>query len=185
MPIKRKNTKKTNTREINIEQVLLHSRQVFLTGDICEESSLNIVVQLIALQEINKKPIVLWINSCGGDLASGYSIIATMRMSTAPIITIINGEACSMAGNISLYGHRRYITSESWWMAHDVASCQRESASKLIARTFQLQKEQCNWISLLKEKTKLTAKDLEIAQNQELWLSAIQCKEKGIVDDVL
>jgi len=35
------------------------------------------------------------------------------------------------------------------------------------------------------EKTKLTVAELELARHGELWLDAFECKQKGVVDEIL
>lgn len=170
--------------EIDINQLLLHSRQLFLMGEVNEKRVNPLIAQIMALQLISDDPIVLWINSPGGYLTYGFSLIDTMRLSKVPIYTVIKGQACSMAGLISIAGHKRYMTENSIWMAHDIHSGVIDYGEKIKARAEQMLSEQGKVFEFLKGNTKLDRKDLKKAKYQELWLSPKECLDKGIVDMV-
>lgn len=171
--------------EIDINQVLLHARQLSLTGPITEKTVQPVIHQIMGLQTISDDPIILWINSGGGYCTDGFALIDTMRMSKVPIFTVIRGEACSMAGLISIAGHSRFITEHSWWMAHDIQGGGFDYGEKLKTRVNEfLVGEQKQVFDFLRDNTKLSSKDLEKAKFQELWLTPDQCLEKGVVDQV-
>lgn len=168
--------------EIDVQQLLLHSRQLKLVGVVTDKTVEPLIDQIRALQIISDQPISLWINSGGGYLTDGFALIDTMRMSRVPIITIVQGQACSMAGLISVAGHRRFITENSRWMAHDIAAGGYDYGDKILARADAIRLWQKQCFDFLAANTKLTPKDLQYARNQELWLDDKQCFEKGIVD---
>lgn len=170
--------------EIDISQLLLHSRQVTLTGRIDEKVVQPVIHQLMAMQLISDDPIVMWINSGGGYLPDGFALIDTMRMSKVPIYTVIKGQACSMAACISVAGHRRLMTENSQWMAHDIQAFVGDYGDKIHARAKVIEGWQKQVFDFWAENTLLTPKDLELARHEELWLNPQQCLEKGIVDQI-
>ena len=171
--------------EIKIDQILLHSRQVFLTGEINEEKSHEIISKLIALDKYMVAPIVLWINSGGGSVVNGLAIIDTIKGIPSPVLTIINGKAYSMAAMISITGDKRLITENSFWMQHEMTICEEDYISK-AKDSFKFDEElQSLLAELIRKHTKLTEDDLERAKHGELWLGAKQCKAKGVVDNIL
>ena len=181
---KRKGIKIKN--EIKIDQILLHSRQVFLSGIIDEESAHKIAKRLIGLDVYcPKTPIVLWINSRGGSVYDGFSIIDCMNGLSSPVVTIVNGEACSMAGIISIFGAKRYITKNAVWMAHDMGAGCNDYVTKVKYRIENAEKLQSKVMQMFRDKTKLTETDLEQSRHGELWLDAEECKKKGIVDQII
>ena len=96
-----------------------------------------------------------------------------------------NGAAYSAAGLISVSGDARQITKNSYWMGHDMTSGGIDYSSKLEER-FKFQKSLWERIeSILRSKTKLTKKDLQLLRNKELWLDANQCIKKGIADKII
>jgi ATP-dependent Clp protease protease subunit len=171
--------------EIDVEQLMFHTRQLHLTGQVSPKFIQPLIKQIMALALVGDEPIVLWINSGGGYCSDGFALIDTIRLSKVPIITVIRGQACSMAGLISISGHTRIITENSWWMAHDVHGGAVDYIEKARSRMDFIALEQAQVFNFLKINTKLTANDLEYAKNKELWLNPQQCLHKGIVDQVI
>jgi len=182
---KSKKKKIIKLEEIKPDQIILRSRQILLFGSINEEKSCNIIKQLLTLEQLSKDPIFLWINSGGGNVYDGFSIIDTITGITSPVITIITGKACSMAGLISLAGEKRFMSKNSVWMAHDVFAYNYDYVTKLLAGADNSKELQRRVFAYLASKTKLTPKDLNKARNEELWLYPEECKEKGIIDLIL
>lgn len=184
---RRRKTKPITTLkyEIDIKQLMLHSRQVFLYGEINEKSANYINRELLALAEISSDPIAMWINSGGGSVLDGFSIIDTMRGLSAPVVTFICGKACSMAGLISIVGAKRTMTAHSHWMAHEMrGGGDYDYSQKLFDRIdfVKLLDKQIH-THLLKH-TKLTPAEVNRAFRGELWLTPDKCLEKGIIDGV-
>ncbi len=171
--------------EVKIDQVLLKNRVIFLSETITEDSAKKINQQLIALDRIAKTPIYLWINSRGGEVNSGFAIIDTIRAVKTPVVTIIAGYACSMAGVISICGDIRLMTENSIWMAHDMTAGIHDYATKLIERADYYKRLQKQLFDIIRRKTKLSESEIKKAINEELWLNSIECKNKSIVDKIL
>lgn len=188
--MKKKAKTKTRKRpivkdEIKIDQILLHNRQIFLYGFIDNEKAQDINTKLNALNAYQEAPIVLWINSGGGYITDGFSIIDTLSGITSPVMTIIVGHACSMAGIISICGDKRLMTKNSCWMAHDMAFGVEDYYTKIKDRmkwSAELQQRVCK---ILREKTKISEEDIQKAINGELWFDAKQALEKNVVDNIL
>lgn len=177
-------TKKKEQEEIDVDQILLHTRQLFLNGAINDETAFRVNKRLLALSSISNDPIALWINSPGGSVYSGFSIIDTIRGLNCPVCTFVCGYACSMGGLISIAGKTRIMTSNSIWMAHEMHTGCVDYAGKFIARTEHikvLDKKIRSWLS---DHTKLSSKEIEEAMRGELWLDAKGAFEKGIVDHI-
>lgn len=173
-------------QKLDIEQILLHNRHLFLSGEINTEKAHEIITKMIALDAYRPKtPIALYINSPGGAVCDGFSIIDCMSGLSSPVFTIINGEAASMAGVISIYGDRRYMCKNSTWMAHDAVGGGYDYVTKIKDRFENIEKLQSKIFKMLRERTKLSEKDIETARHGELYLFADEAKKKGIVDEIL
>ena len=182
---KRKKGKKFKIKKIDIDQILLQKRQLFLFGIIDEKMANNIVKRMIALDRISHNPIVLYINSPGGKVSAGFSIIDIMLGIKSPVITFITGSACSMAGIISIAGTQRLISKHSIWMAHDMQAGIIDYATKIEDRAEFYKKEQKKLFDFIIEHTKLSEKEIRRAIIGELWLTPKECKEKGIADFIV
>ncbi len=174
-----------SSKKIEIDQILLHHRQLFIFDKITSELANQINKTLIGLDRVNNKPIVLRINSEGGSLYAGFSIIDTMKTIKSPVITCIVGCACSMAGIISIAGDKRLMTKYSVWMAHDVSAYSEDYISKMIDYTEYLKENQKRVFEFLGRYTKLSQQELTKAKNGELWFFAKEAKRKGICDIVI
>jgi ATP-dependent Clp protease protease subunit len=182
---------KVELKDLKIDQILLRSRNLFLFGAIDEPLAKTLIKEILALNILNKlehenTPILIRINSGGGQISAGLSIIDAIKYVKAPIMTLISGEACSMAGLISVMGDKRIMTKNSMWMAHPPAGGVRHDY-------FQFEKDRIRSLELyekiieqiLKKQTKLTRTEIKKAKNGELWLDAKECKKKGIVDHII
>ena len=182
--------------QFNIDFEHFKAQQLFLYGEIDEESAQDIIKKMLLIDKINvglKKgksksktvtPITLWINSPGGSVTQGLAIIDIMSNISVPVVTLINGAAYSMAGIISVCGAKRVMTKNSTWMAHDMSggTAEGEYAEKIFARVDHLKWSQSKMFEIIRDKTKLTEEELSKARSGELWLPAEKCVEKGICD---
>ena len=183
---KPKQRKRKIPSNVNIDNLLLlESRHVFLYEVIDAVSSKRVCKELVALDKISKEPIVLVINSPGGNITDGFAIMDTMRAIKAPVVTVITGVAASMAGIISVTGSPRIISSNSYWMGHEMQCGGYDYYDKFMARTKFFEELWKRLIEHLKKFTKLTLDDLEKLRRGELWLSATEAKKKGIADHVM
>lgn len=66
-----------------------------------------------------RKPIILFINSPGGDVTEGFALISAMKLSKTPIYTVNVGEWCSMAFLIGITGTKRLSLDNAIFMMHE------------------------------------------------------------------
>jgi len=170
--------------EIEVPQLLLHSRNIILHGDIDATMSKRICEDLLALDQINNTPIGIWISTTGGSVGQGWAIIDIIFGLSSPVYTFICGQAGSMGAIIALAGERRVMTENSTWMFHDLytGGCDGIKGNEIIARSENYYKKmQIHTENFIKERTNLTDDDLTKARHGELWLWANECKKKGII----
>ncbi|MEZ4814340.1 MAG: ATP-dependent Clp protease proteolytic subunit [Bdellovibrionota bacterium] len=95
-----------------IDQHLFESRTVFVTGVVNGELAFDVNRQLLALEKADPKtPVVLWINSPGGEVYSGFSIYDTAQFIQPTVITVVAGNAASMGSVISLAAEKEFRVS--------------------------------------------------------------------------
>ena len=167
-------------------RILNHHRYILLHDIINNVSSDMVVSKLMAMNIINKKePIYLEINSPGGGVAEGMSIINAMERIEAPVVTIISGQACSMAALISITGDKRFIYENSYFMQHSTSDIVGDYIQYIKDRTKFLVEFESRTEKMLREKTKLSKMDIHKIRNGELWLNAEQSLAKGVVDKII
>lgn len=103
---------------------LLQDRIIQVNGKIDEEMAAVIRAQLLYLEYKGTEPITLYIDSPGGSVTAGLSIIDTMNMIESPIATIAIGHACSMGAVILACGTpgMRSATEHTEIMIHQLSS---------------------------------------------------------------
>jgi len=166
-------------------KILNKSRHILLYDEINNASSDVVCSKLRAMDILNHKPIKLEINSGGGSVADGMSIINTIEHIASPVITIISGQVCSMAALISICGDRRLIYANSYWMQHSTSDIVGDYINYIKDRTKFLCEFEHRTEKMLKNRTKLTNGDIMKIRTGELWLSADQCLQKGTVDEII
>ena len=184
MAKKKKVAKRKRVTNIDVNQLLLRNRHLFLMGKVDAELAERLTKEMFALNSISHKPIILSINSPGGSVAAGINIMDTIRSIHSPVVTLISGDACSMAALISVCGDKRMMSTSSRWMIHPMAAAAGDYVSFMKDRMKGIALyEECT-VDILKKYTKLTDKEIKQAKHGEIWLTAKECKEKGIVDDI-
>ena len=86
-----------------------------------EEEDLNIE---------ERKPIKIYIDSCGGSLTDAFTIIDSIRMSKTPVITIATGCAYSAGFFIFISGHKRIAYPHASFLYHEGSATNGGTASQ-------------------------------------------------------
>ncbi|MBR3228862.1 ATP-dependent Clp protease proteolytic subunit [Candidatus Saccharibacteria bacterium] len=128
-------------------------RRLFLNGTILSvdnyggepmlESSVigKIVENILKYNEMDKtldpkdrKPIKLFINSPGGEVTEGFSLVSVIEKSKTPVYTINIGEWSSMAFIIGIVEHKRFSFPYMTFLMHDGTSIVGGSTNKVWNR---------------------------------------------------
>jgi ATP-dependent Clp protease protease subunit len=185
-PKQARKPKNVKQYKIDIDQILLSKRQLYLFGPIDEELAYEVIRRLMALDRLANAPIVLYIDSPGGCVSDGFAIIDTMKGINSPVVTFVIGRACSMAGIISIAGDQRVISKNADWMAHDMAGgIWGDYTTKVLARADYLKIEQKKIFDFIRKHSKLSESEINKAIHEELWLTPEECIKKGIVDVIV
>lgn len=133
----------------------------------------------------DRKPIMLYISTPGGDIESGLSLIDAIMASKTPVYTINVGDNYSMGFLIGLAGHKRFTFKNSRFLLHDGFEYIYDSASKVEDRkkfTNALDNRLKNYVL---SRTKITAQKYARNRRKEWYMFAEQAKELGVVDYIV
>ncbi len=174
-------------RSYDIYSRLLKDRIVFIGTPIDDDVSNIVIAQLLFLDsEDPDKEINLYINSPGGAVTAGMAIYDTMQYVHASVATICVGQCSSMGAFLLAAGTpgKRYALPSSRIMIHQPMGGFQGQASDIEIHA----KEIARMKGYLNERlAKHTGQDLErIAQDtdRDYFMSAVEAKEYGIVDEV-
>jgi ATP-dependent Clp protease protease subunit len=175
-------------RRDDIYSRLLKDRIIFLGSEINADVANAIVAQLLFLSSADPKAdIKLYINSPGGEIASGLAIISTMNIVPNNIQTIAVGMAASMAAVILSNGTKgkRKVLEYGNVMIHQPrggahgTSSDIEIAAKYIVRLRTVLNE------LLAKNTGKKVEEIEFDCERDYWMDAEESLKYGIVDEIL
>jgi len=171
----------------------LNDRVIILNNDITQDVVEQVVLQIMKFNKQDKdlpvekrKIIKLVVNSCGGEVANGYSIIDIVKASKTPIHAILLGYAYSMASLIYISAHKKYALKNSTIMLHDgnVGASSSGSKFKDIAKFFDKMDERIKQFVL--DNTKMTSEYYDSKYEKEFYFYADEeGKELGIVDFII
>ena len=175
-------------RAFDIYSRLLKERVVFVVGPIDDHMANLIVAQLLFLESENPdKDIHLYINSPGGVITSGLSILDTMRFIKPDVSTLCIGQAASMGAVLLAAGAKgkRYALPHSRVMIHQPSGGAQGQATdiEIQAREILYMRQRLNEVmaDCTGQSIEKIARDVE----RDLFMSAPQAKDYGIIDLIL
>jgi len=175
-------------RAWDIYSRLLNDRIVFLGTPLDDFVANAIIAQLLYLEsEDADREITVYINTPGGLVSSGLAIYDTIRYVRCPVSTVCLGQAASMGAFLLASGTKglRRALPHSRVMIHQPLGGYQGQASdiEIHAREILHTKQRLNEIL-----AKHTGQDVEKVRHdteRDKFLSAIEAKEYGIIDEVI
>ncbi len=70
----------------------------------------------------NRRPIIIYIDSPGGDITEGFALVSAIKASVTPVYTVNIGQWASMAFLIGITGAKRYSLKRTPFLLHDGAT---------------------------------------------------------------
>lgn len=169
------------------------NRELYLDGEINQESIQPIIFHIIRYNRMDKDvpvdmrlPIILYINSPGGDVTAGYSVIDIISNSKTPVYTVNIGMCDSMALYIFIAGKKRYSMPHSEFLLHDGCTGYMNSTAKVKDRVdFEMkQLEQMNKDYILAH-TSISSKEYNSKYRMEYYFLPKEAKEIGVLDYII
>ena len=188
LPIQNSRGDVARQRNMGIGDLLLENRIIFMDGVINDAVANVIVMKLLYLQsESRSQDIHLYVNSPGGSVTSTMAIYDTMQFIECEVATYCVGLAAS-GGAILVAGGakgKRFALKHSKMMIHqphgEVGG--QVSDIEIQARDILDTKQVLNELlaSHTGQPVETIAKDTE----RDRYMTAVQAKEYGLVDDIL
>lgn len=175
-------------RAYDIYSRLLKDRIVFL-GSIIDDTVANVVIaQLLHLEaEDPDKDIYMYINSQGGSVYAGLAIYDTMQYIRPDVSTICIGQALSMGAFLLTAGaeNKRFTLPNSRIMIHQPLGGVQGQASDIEIQTKEILLLKHKLNILLQKHTKQSLKKIAADSDRNFFMSAIEAKEYGLIDEVI
>ena len=175
-------------RAFDIFSRLLKDRVIFIVGGIDDYVANLVVAQLLFLEsEDPKKDIYMYINSPGGVITSGLSILDTMNYLKCDVSTVCFGQAASMGAVLLSCGSKgkRFALPNSRVMIHQPLGGARGQATdiEIQAKEILTLKEKLN--KILSETTNQSIKKIQADTERDYFMNAQEAVKYGLVDEIL
>jgi len=173
-----------------IDQHLFESRTIFVSGEVDSEMALKVNRQLLALERVNPNaPIVLWIDSPGGEVYSGFSIYDTARFISPRVITLVSGLAASMGSVIALAADKadRFAFPNSKLLIHQplIGGAIRGQASDLEIHAKDIIELKKKMHRLYAERTGYPVERFVDLMERDRWVDPKEAIELGLISKII
>jgi ATP-dependent Clp protease protease subunit len=174
-------------RSFDIYSRLLRERIIFVTGGVEDHMASLITAQLLFLESENpKKDIWMYINSPGGVVTAGMAIHDTMQYIRPKIGTVCIGQAASMGSFLLAAGEpgMRVALTNARVMIHQPSGGAQGQASDIEIQAREILRIRARMNDLYAQYTGKPVEEIEKAMERDRFMSAIEAKEFGLVDEV-
>ncbi len=175
-------------RQLTLGDLLLENRIVFLQGEIYTGNANEVVMKLLYLQSENRrKEIHFYLNSPGGDVVATLALYDTMQILSCPVATYCVGQAASGAAVLLAGGTKgkRYALPHSRVMLHQPFGGVGGQVSDIEIQANEIVRNREMLNEILASHSGQDIKKIAEDTDRDFFLSAMQAKEYGLVDDIL
>ena len=179
-------------RELRVTQMdifsrLMMDRILWVAGPVNDGMSTVVQAQLLFLDDMNQNDITMYVDSPGGSVKSGLSMIDVMNYVPSEIITVNTGMAASMGSVLLGSGTKgkRMSLKHSKVMLHQVSSGAQGNIQDLRITLAESEKYNDVLFGLLGAYCGKTAEQVKKDATRDLWLTSTEALEYGIIDEVI
>ncbi len=179
-----------------LEEVLyvkdLCQRKFFLTTEIDQDSVNDLVRHIMQINREDagvpaeqRRPILLYLSSNGGEVDAGFELIDIIQASITPVYTVNLGYQYSMGFLIGLAGHKRYAFPNAKFLHHDGTNIVANSTAKVKDQMMFQDRIEDRIREYVISRTKVSDEEYRRRMRQEWYLFADEAKEYGMVDYII
>ena len=180
-------------RQLNIATMDVFSRlmmdRIIFLGTPVDDYVANIIqAQLLFLESSDPaKDIQIYFNSPGGTVHAGLGIYDTMQYISSDISTICTGMAASMAAVLLSAGKKgkRSALTHARVMIHQPSGGAQGQASDIEITVKEIMKLKKELYEILSLHTGNPYKKVEKDSDRDYWMTSLEAKDYGIIDEVL
>jgi ATP-dependent Clp protease protease subunit len=179
-------------RELRVTQMdifsrLMMDRIIWLAGPVNDRMSTVVQAQLLFLDNLDNKDITFHVDSPGGSVKSGLSIVDQMNYVKSDIITINTGMAASMGSILLGAGTKgkRFSLPSSRVMLHQVSTGASGNIQDIRRSIAEGEKYNTKLFDLLGDYCGKSREQVLEDASRDLWLDAEEAKAYGIIDGVI
>jgi len=175
-------------REVDVFSRLMLDRIIFLGLPIDDYTANIIQAQLLFLDSSDpSKDIQIYINTPGGSVHAGLGIYDTIQFISSDVATTCTGMAASMGAVLLAAGTKgkRNALKHSRVMIHQPMGGAGGQASDIEIISKEIQKLKVELYQIIADHSGNSIEKVEHDADRDYWMSALEAKEYGMVDEVL
>lgn len=174
-----------NDREL---ELVLKSRTIVISEDVNSEMA-GAITRMITFMEADnpEAPILVTINSPGGEAYTGLGIYDTLRYTSCPVYTLVNG-LCASAGIVILLSaekERRFSLPSSRFMIHQPSGGASGTASDIEIKAENMKALRKMYFDIIAERCGHEVNEVTEKARRDFWLSASEAAEYGLVSQII
>lgn len=134
----------------------------------------------------DRKPIILYINSPGGDVTAGFSLLAAIKVSRTPIYTVNVGMWCSMAFWIGIAGTKRFTLPYMTFLMHEASGVSIGKISNMADKIkFDSKFNDTIIKPLVLERSNMSPGEYDNVAKSEFYMLPDDALKYGFIDEIV
>jgi len=164
-------------------------RIIYAYGDVGADMVSDLFSQLSRFSS-KTDPILLLVNSGGGNLTDGFAMVDLIRASKAPVYSLVAGQCCSAATFFACSCDKRYAFPHSFFLIHELfESPSGERKFNELIEEARISKCMMHQMWMLYTKaTGVSLSQIKTDLSESRWLSAKEAcayGPKGLIDEIV
>lgn len=156
-----------------------------IIGAIDDAAFDNFITALSDYSTDCSRPLIILLNSFGGEAVTAVAIIEAMRLSGHKFNIFAIGQVQSAAVLILAAGDNRKMARECSVMVHEDSGRIKGSVTDMEKSLASLRAAEDQWNRLLASKTEASAMYWASLHQETTYLTADECLELGLIDEVV
>ncbi len=176
-----------NVTAMDVFSRLMMERIIWVAGEVNDHMSTVVQAQLMFLDSIDHNDITMHIDSPGGSVKSGLSMVNVMDYIKSDIRTICTGMAASMGSVLLGAGTKgkRSSLEDSEIMLHQSSGGAVGNIQDAEITMVWWKRKNDRLFELLGEYCGKTAEQVKTDATRDLWLSAQEALDYGLIDEIV
>lgn len=137
------------------------------------------------LQYNYRPPIKVHLQSLGGELMPSFYVCDFIKELDTPVHIYIDGFVASAASLISVCGKKRIMTEHSFMLIHQLSSQSSGKFNEMKDEMKNLDFFMDNLKDIYLSNSKMSPEKLDQLLATDIWISAQDCLEMGLIDQII
>ena len=177
-----------NIAVMDVYSRLMMDRIIFLGYPINDEVANIVTAQLLFLDSTDRtRDINMYLNSPGGSVYAGLGVYDTMQYVSPDIATICIGVAASMGSVLLTAGAfgKRAALKHSRIMMHQPSGAIGGQATDIEITVREIKKLKKELYEIVQHHSGQNVEKIQDDFERDYWMTAVEAKEYGLIDEVL